>query len=63
MTKWNFSELSKLCEEKGIPGAKIYQNSLGWRWKRADYHAEAASKIWLGLDDVFTSIENLSSGI
>ena len=49
MTKWNFLELSKLCEEKRIPGAKIYQNSLDWRWKRADYHADAASKIWSDL--------------
>ena len=49
MTKWNFAELNKLCEEKGIPDAKIYQNSLGWRWKRADYHAEMASKVWADL--------------
>lgn len=49
MTKWNFSELSKLCEEKGIPSAKIYQNSLGWRWMRADYHADMASKVWSDL--------------
>ena len=45
MGKWQFSELNKLCEEKGIPDAKIYQNSLGWRWKRADYHAEMASRV------------------
>jgi len=49
MEKWQFSELNKLCEEKGIPDAKLYQNSLGWRWKRADYHAEVASKVWVDL--------------
>lgn len=49
MTKWNFSELSKMCEEKGIPSAKIYQNSLSWRWKRADYHADTAERIWSDL--------------
>ncbi len=49
MTKWDFSELRKLCEEKGIPGAKIYQNSLGWRWQRADYHADTAGRIWSDL--------------
>ena len=49
MTKWNFSELSKLCEEKGIPDAKIYRNSLAWRWKRAGYHADMASKVWSDL--------------
>jgi hypothetical protein len=49
MPKWNFLELSKLCEEKGIPGARIYQNSLGWRWQRADYHADTAKKIWSDL--------------
>jgi len=49
MEEWNYSELSKLCKEKGIPDAIIYQNSLGWRWKRADYHAEMASKVWSDL--------------
>ena len=49
MGKWRFSELNKLCEEKGIPDAKIYQNSLEWRWKRADYHAEMASEVWSDL--------------
>jgi len=49
MEKWKFSELNKLCKEKGIPDAKIYQNSLGWRWKRADYHADMASKVWSDL--------------
>jgi len=49
MTKWNFSELRKLCEEKGIPDSKIYQNSLAWRCKRADYHADMASKVWSDL--------------
>lgn len=49
MTKWDFSELRKLYDEKGIPDAKIYQNSLGWRWKRADYHADMASKVWSDL--------------
>lgn len=49
MTKWNFSELRKLCEEKGIPDTKIYQNSLDWRRKRADYHADMASKVWSDL--------------
>ena len=49
MTKWNFLELRKLCEEKGIPDTKIYQNSLDWRWKRADYHADMASKVWSDL--------------
>ena len=46
MEKWKFSELNKLCEEKGIPDAKVYQNSLGWRWKRSAYHADTASKVW-----------------
>jgi len=49
MEKWNYSELNKLCEEKGRPDAKIYQNSLAWRWKRADYHADMASKVWSDL--------------
>ena len=49
MTKWNFSELRKLCKEEGIPDTKIYQNSLDWRWKRADYHADMASKVWSDL--------------
>jgi hypothetical protein len=49
MGKWKFSELNKMCEEKGVPDAKIYQNSLEWRWKRSDYHADMASKIWSDL--------------
>ncbi|MFC1788762.1 hypothetical protein ACFLZE_02460 [Thermodesulfobacteriota bacterium] len=49
MTRWKFAELNKLCEEKGISDAKIYQNSLNWRWKRADYHAKMASKVWADL--------------
>ena len=49
MGKWNFSELNELCRGKGIPDAKIYQNSLDWRWKRADYHAEMASNVWSDL--------------
>ncbi len=58
MTKWNFSELSKLCKEKGIPDSKIYQNSLDWRWKRADYHAEMASKVWSDLfKDPFSFVD------
>lgn len=46
MTEWHTSELSKLCEEKGIPSAKIYQSSLHWRWHRAVYHADTATGIW-----------------
>jgi hypothetical protein len=49
MIRWSFAELRKLCEGKGIPVAPIYQNSLDWRWKRADYHADTASKIWSDL--------------
>jgi hypothetical protein len=46
MTRWKFEELNKLCKVKGIPDAKLYQNSLQWRWQRAKYHAETAKKIW-----------------
>jgi hypothetical protein len=46
MTRWKFEELNKLCEVKGIPDAKLYQNSLQWRWQRAKHHAETANKIW-----------------
>ena len=42
--------MNKLCEEKGINNVKIYQNSLHWRWLRADYHAKTAAKIW---EDLF----------
>lgn len=46
MTGWKYLELNKLCEAKGIPDAKLYQKSLNWRWKRAEYHAETAKRIW-----------------
>lgn len=46
MTRWKYSELNNLCKEKGIPDAKLYQASLNWRWKRAEYHAETAEIIW-----------------
>ena len=49
MSKWNLLELTKLCEQKGLPIAKVYQNSLAWRWHRAGYHADTASKIWSDL--------------
>jgi len=49
MNKWSFEELNKLCERKGISHAKVYQNALAWRWKRADYHAEIASRVWSDL--------------
>jgi hypothetical protein len=58
MVEWNFLELNKLCAEKGISDAKIYQNSLAWRWKRADYHADIASMVWLDLfKEPFTFVD------
>ena len=46
MTRWKFSALNELCKAKGIPDAKLYQTSLNRRWKRAEYHAETAARIW-----------------
>ena len=46
MKKWNFEEFRTLCEEKRIATSTVYQNSLNWRWKRADFHAEMAEKVW-----------------
>ncbi len=49
MTKWDYIELRKLCKEKGIPDSTLYQNSLGWRWKRTDFHADKANEVWAEL--------------
>jgi len=49
MGEWNFTELRELCRQQGIPDSKVYRNSLEWRWKRADFHAEKAKEVWTGL--------------
>lgn len=49
MRKWTFVELRKLCRQKNVPESTIYQNSLEWRWRRADFHAEKAQEIWAEL--------------
>lgn len=49
MTEWSFEELRRMCKQKNIPESTIYQNSLEWRWRRADFHAENASNIWTEL--------------
>jgi len=46
---WDFEELRKLSKEKNIPESTIYQNSLEWRWKRADFHAKKAQEAWTEL--------------
>jgi len=49
MNEWNFEELNKLCQQKNIPESIVYQKSLEWRWRRADFHAEKAKEIWAEL--------------
>ncbi len=44
MTEWRFDELRKLCNEQEIPVLNIYLQSLEWRWRRADFHAERAQE-------------------
>jgi hypothetical protein len=49
MSKWNLAELRELCRQKNIPESAIYQNSLEWRWRQADFHAKKAQEIWAEL--------------
>jgi len=46
MGNWDFVELRKLCKTKGLPDSTLYQNSLNWRWRRANFHAEQANLTW-----------------
>jgi hypothetical protein len=46
MSKWDFAELQDHCLKKGVADSTIYQRSLGWRWARADFHAEKAQAVW-----------------
>lgn len=46
ISKWSFEELRDLCRRRGVPESTIYQTSLEWRWRRADFHAEKAEEIW-----------------
>jgi hypothetical protein len=50
--RWSFEELREISKRLGFPETTIYQNSLEWRWQRADFHAEMANKVW---EDLFKS--------
>ncbi len=51
-SRWSFEELREISRKLGIPETTVYQNSLDWRWRRADFHAEMANKVW---EDLFQS--------
>ena len=50
-TQWKLDEFRSLCAKRKIPDSTIFQNSLEWRWRRADFHAAKATEVWA---DLFT---------
>lgn len=50
--RWDYEELRKLCQKRGVRCSIAYQNALQWKLWRADYHAERAQAVWSELDQL-----------
>lgn len=48
-TRWDFSNLRRVSQEKGIPGSSAHLAALSWRWKRGDFHSDMAAAAWNSL--------------
>lgn len=55
---WDNIEFTKLCNSKGLPESKIYQNTLAWKFACASYHNKRGEKVW---DDLYQ--ESKKTGI
>lgn len=45
-TRWDYSNLLKLSQERGLPDPTEHLVALSWKWARADFHAEMATSVW-----------------